>query len=162
MRLSNTTMWQRLQTVFLVLMIISLIASIFFPIWRLELFDGDFKALYVLQYTEIINGSKTVIYWPFSITATLIVAAITVGIIEIKRFDNRMLQMKMGAFNSLLLMGCMIAAVRVANQVIKENPDGWQYGFGLYLPGAAVVFNLLANRFIRRDEKIVRDSERIR
>jgi len=155
-------MWQRLQTVFLVLMIISLIASIFFPIWRFDLYEGNFKALYVLQYTENIEGVKTVMYWPFSITATMIVAAITLGIIEIRRYDNRLLQMKLGAFNSLLLMGCMIAAVVFANQVIKENPEGWKYGLGLYLPGAAVVFNLIANRLIRKDEKLVRDSERIR
>ncbi|HMQ00108.1 MAG TPA: DUF4293 family protein, partial [Cyclobacteriaceae bacterium] len=109
-----------------------------------------------------IDGDKTIIYWPFSITTTMIVAAITLGIIEIRRYDNRLLQMKLGAFNSLILMGCMIAAVVFANQVIKENPEGWKYGFGLYLPGAAVLFNLVANRFIRRDEKLVRDSERIR
>lgn len=156
-------MWQRLQTVFLILMVLSLVGSIFFPIWRLELpGEGNFKALYALQYTEKFGDSKQILYWPFSITATLIVAAITMGIIEIRRYDNRSLQMKLGAFNSLILMGCMIAAVVFANQVIKENPEGWKYGFGLYLPGAAVLCNLIANRFIRRDEKLVRDAERIR
>ena len=39
---------------------------------------------------------------------------------------------------------------------------GTRHGFGLYLPGAAVIFNLIANRFIRKDEKLVRDSDRIR
>ena len=39
--------------------------------------------------------------------------------------------------------------------------QGGQYGLGIWLPGIAVLCNLLSNRFIRKDEKLVRDSERL-
>jgi hypothetical protein len=51
--------------------------------------------------------------------------------------------------------------VLFSNQFIKTYQDG-KYGLGLWLPGVAVIFNLIANRLIRRDERLVRDSERLR
>jgi hypothetical protein len=69
--------------------------------------------------------------------------------------------MKLGALNSLLLAGTILSAFIFSNQLTKEFHGG-QLGLGLWLPGIAVLCNLLANRFIRRDEKLVRDSNRLR
>jgi hypothetical protein len=67
----------------------------------------------------------------------------------------------MGALNSLFMAGTIASAVIFSNQLMKTYSGG-VYGLGLWLPGIAVVCNLLANRFIRRDEKLVRDSNRLR
>jgi hypothetical protein len=37
-----------------------------------------------------------------------------------------------------------------------------QYLIGTYLPMGAMVCNLIANRFIRRDENLVRSADRLR
>ena len=71
-----------------------------------------------------------------------------------------MLQVKLGALNSLFMVGIIAAAVLFSNSFVKTF--GGMYGFGLWLPGVAVLSNMLANFFIRRDEKIVRDSNRLR
>jgi hypothetical protein len=55
-------------------------------------------------------------------------------------------------------IGC---ALYFSNQMIKTFQGG-EYGLGIWLPGVAVLCNLLSNRFIRKDEKLVRDSERLR
>ena len=34
--------------------------------------------------------------------------------------------------------------------------------FGLFLPAAALICNMIANRFIRKDERLVRSVDRIR
>jgi len=73
-----------------------------------------------------------------------------------------MLQIKLGALNSLLMMGSLGCMVFFATGLIKENQLEGQYGLALWLPFIAMVSNLIANRFIRRDEKLVRDSDRIR
>ena len=91
----------------------------------------------------------------------LAIAAITIAIIQVQKFKNRVLQMKLGALNSLFMAGTIASAVIFSNQLTKAFQGG-QYGLGLWLPGIAVVCNLLANRFIRRDEKLVRDSDRLR
>lgn len=154
-------MWQRIQTVFLVIAIISLVVSIFFPIWGHETGDGTRHVLYPLQYSIIQNESRQVQYLPYSLTAILTVAAITLALIEIRSYKNRLLQMKLGALNSLFLAGIIACAFIFSNQLLKEFQGG-SYGLALWLPGVAVICNLLANRFIRRDEKLVRDADRLR
>ncbi|HEY0740696.1 MAG TPA: DUF4293 domain-containing protein [Chryseosolibacter sp.] len=154
-------MWQRIQTLFLVIAIISLLVSIFLPIWVFQDGAGQSHQLYALHYTVKGGENTTTQYFPYGLTAMLAVAAITIAFIEIGKYKNRMLQMKLGALNSLFMAGTIAAAVIFSNQFTKEFQGG-VYGLGLWLPGIAVVCNLLANRFIRRDEKIVRDSDRLR
>ena len=154
-------MWQRIQTVFLAIAILSLVATIFLPIWVYEEPSGKSHALYALHYSTMENGVKTPKYFPYYITAILAIAASTIALIEIGKYQNRLLQMKLGALNSLFMAATIASAVLFANQMFKEFEAG-SYGWGLWLPGIAVICNLVANRFIRRDEKLVRDSERLR
>jgi hypothetical protein len=90
------------------------------------------------------------------------IAAATVAVQAIRRYDNRLTQMKLAAFNTLLLMAVMGSAVYFAYKLNAEfNYVGLQQ-VSLWTIFAGVGFNWLAMRFIRRDEKIVRDSERLR
>lgn len=156
-------MWQRIQTVFLLISIISLISAIIFPIWvHQDTLDQTHK-LFAFHYsiTGKSGGMITENYFPYSVTAILIIAAITIAFIEIRKFKDRVLQMKLGALNSLFLTGAIASAFIFSNQLSKEF-EGGQFGLGLWLPGIAVVCNLVANQFIRRDERLVRDSNRLR
>jgi Domain of unknown function (DUF4293) len=154
-------MWQRIQTVFLVIAIISLLVSIFLPIWANKDASGNTHVLYAIHYSVIENDKQVTTYFPYSLTAVFAFASITVAFIEIGKFKNRMLQMKLGALNSLFLVATIGSALYFASQMIKTYQGG-QYGLGMWLPGLAVLCNLLANRFIRKDEKLVRDSDRLR
>jgi hypothetical protein len=154
-------MWQRIQTVFLAIVIISLIVTIFLPIWGYQDSTGKIHELYPLHYTFTENGVQTTQYYPYGLTAVLAIASATLAFISIRKYKDRVLQMKLGALNSLFLAGTILSAVLFANQFVKTFPEG-KYGFGLWVPGIAVICNLLANRFIRRDEKLVRDSQRLR
>lgn len=153
-------MLQRIQTVFLGLTVICMVAGIFFPIW-VSVETGALYKLFPLQLSVSGDNGTQVIYYPYCITAILMAAAATIAIMEIRRYDDRILQIKMGTLNSLILMGVMISAVVFSNQLMGEHPAS-DYGAGLYLDFAAVTCNWLAVRFIRRDEKLVRDSDKIR
>jgi hypothetical protein len=153
-------MWQRIQTVFLAVAVLSLITSIFLPIWGYQDAEGVKHELYALHYTTTVKGERATNYFPYSLTAILMVAAATIALISIRRYDNRLLQLKLGALNSLFIAGSIACAVIFASNFVKTF--GGSYGFGLWVPGIAVVCNLLANQFIRRDEKLVRDSDRLR
>jgi len=159
-------MWQRVQTVFLAVAVISLLASLVFPIWSIEV-NGDHTVLtsfYRMTSSKGESGQGAVYsYLPYSITAMLSVAAITLAIMGILKYNNRMTQMKIGALNSFFLVGVILAEVYFSNDLIKTMDAGTgAYGLGMWLPGVAVLCNLLANRFIRKDEKLVRDSNRLR
>jgi hypothetical protein len=155
-------MWQRIQSVFLGIAILSLLLGLVFPIW-IGAEPGMEYRLYPVYFMARQNGQlATSLYFPFCITAILMSAALMIAIQEIRRFDDRMLQIKLGTLNSLLLAGVMVCAFIFSNQVEKAHPVAWQYDYSLYLSFIAVACNWLAIRFIRRDEKLVRDSDRLR
>lgn len=154
-------MWQRKQTVFLAIVGICMLLSILFPVWR-STQDGIEKSLFPLHYSVLEGETKTTIYFPYSLTAICAIAAATIAFFEIGKFQNRMLQIKLGALNSLFMAGSIGSAVYFATNLIKTNQEAGEYGMALFLPVAAMISNMIANRFIRKDEKLVRDSDRIR
>ena len=154
-------MWQRKQTVFLAIAIACLIGMIFFPVWEAKS-ETTKVTLYPLYYGVHEGTTHTVVYFPYCIIAILGIAAATLAMIEIGKFENRLLQLKMGALNSLLMAGCMGSAAYLAIQLIQASHMGGNYGISLFFPAIAMVSNAIANRFIRKDEKLVRDSDRMR
>ena len=153
-------MWQRIQTLFLVLVVVSMLVSFFLPIWKITNGTTEMQ-LYPLHFSTIENGVRTTQYFPFSIMAILMAAAATIAIMEIMRFDNRMAQVKLGTLNSLILAGVLGTAVYFYNQVTGQYGYG-KFGLSISIPFIGVACNWLAIRFIRKDEKLVRDSDRIR
>jgi hypothetical protein len=153
-------MWQRIQTLFLVLVVVSMLVSFFLPIWMVSKGTTEMQ-LYPLHFSTIENGVKTTQYFPFSLMAILMAAAATIAIMEIMRFDNRMTQVKLGTLNSLVLALVLGSVVYFYNQVTNQYGFG-KFGISIWVPFIGVACNWLAIRFIRKDEKLVRDSDRIR
>ena len=151
-------MWQRIQTVFLAITILALLISLVQPVWVYTGGESGDSAIltpfYLLQ-----NGTYQ--YMPFSLTAILSVAAATMAFTSIRKYKNRVLQMKLGAFNSLFLAGVIGSSLYFAMALMKQFQGG-QYGLGFFLPAVSVICNLIANFFIRKDERLVRDSGRLR
>lgn len=155
-------MWQRIQTVFLAIVVVVMIASMFFPLWKYVDSAGVRYELYPLHYSIINGEQRNTAYFPYAVTAVLMIAGATVAVQTIRRYDNRVLQMKLAALNTLLLMLVMGATVYFSSKLNDEfNYVGMSRG-ALWTIFAGVLFNWLAMRFIRRDEKIVRDSDRLR
>ena len=158
-------MLQRIQTVFLLLVALMMLLTLFFPFWTYQTPDSDeYYGLFAFYFEKIDPGSETPVrlYFPFTFIATLAVAAITIAMLEITRYKNRLLQIKLGALNSLLIAGTLILAAYFATDFIKSQGVAGNYGIAFFLPAAALFFNLLANRYIRKDEKLVRSVDRIR
>jgi DMSO reductase anchor subunit len=150
-------MWQRIQTVFLGVTIIALVISLILPVWQGQ---SEGAAVTLTPFYLLQNDQYT--YLPYSLTAMLVVAGLTISLIEIRRYDNRVLQMKLGVLNTLILAGSMICVAVFTMQLAKQFPTGSQNGMGMYLIFVAVLCNWLAVRFIRRDERLVKDSDRLR
>lgn len=135
---------------------IALLVSLVQPVWSIT--NGETIAT-LTPFYFFENQSYT--YFPYSIVAILSIGSITLAFTAIRKFKSRVLQMKLGALNSLFLVGVVGGSVYFATQLIGEFHGG-DYGMGLYLPVVAVFCNLIANFFIRRDERLVRNSERLR
>lgn len=150
-------MWQRIQTVFLGITILALLISLVLPVWQGQ---AEGTAV-VLTPFYLLSPNEQYIYIPYCLTAVLVVAGITLAVIEIRRYDNRMLQIKLGALNTLILAGAMVCVAVFTMQLAKQYSSS-QNGIGMYLIFVAVLCNWLAVRFIRRDERLVKDSDRLR
>ena len=148
-------MWQRIQTIFLIIIVASMSLMLLFPIWA-----GQGEQGQVVFFPFYLRTPTEELFYPYYLIATMAIAVVTVAILEILKYKNRILQVKLGAFNSLLMTATMVTALFIVKDLETEYKGG--YGLALFMPVIAMVSNLIANRFIRRDEKIVREADRLR
>ena len=160
-------MIQRIQTVFLLLVATAMTAFLFLPIWgKLNVETGELHELRALFYKSIAmtGEEETFVYIPYALVGGLAVASITLALTAIYKYKNRVLQMKMGALNSLLIIvTLMLYGWFVYNgqkDWMPEIPGG--FGAGFFMPALAIILNRLAIRFIKKDEDLVRSVDRIR
>ena len=163
-------MIQRVQTILLFLSAAFMIAMIFFTLWeKVDVVNNEKVTLSAIELVhkqkDINTGDETIITKvdTFYIAGLAILSAI-VSLFSIFKYDNRLLQMKMGALNSLLIggsLGFSAYFILDAEEAFFSQIQG-NYLPGFYFSAAALFFNALANRFIRRDEKLVKSADRIR
>lgn len=98
----------------------------------------------------------------------ILIAAIIAGLIaiySISQFKNRKLQMLLGAINSMIiaiLMGTIFYFIYIKGMPAFDATTDGKYGIGFYAGGIALLANMISNRFIRRDENLVRSADRMR
>jgi hypothetical protein len=104
------------------------------------------------------------IFLPYAYSGGIALLSIVVSWIAIFKFKKRLTQIKLGTLNSLLITGSLIYLAYLtysAQSELLPNILG-QYKLGFFMPVVALILNSIANRFIRRDEKLVRSVDRIR
>jgi len=105
-----------------------------------------------IELNNVVTAGKSHI--PLLIIGSL---SALISIADIFLFNNRILQMNVGKLNLVLLV------VLVGLSAWTEYGDGdFQPGVGIFLPFVAYIFNWLALRYIRKDEDLVRSTDRLR
>ncbi len=162
-------MLQRIQSIFLLGVGLCMGLMLIFNIWQeTNLEEGQQAVLnaYYLTVVEAQNDSNTQMAseqgtWVIAILAVL---ATLTAFYAIFRYDNRLTQIKLGALNSLFMggaLGCSVWYSFEGEKIVDEAARG-SYDIGFILPCIALLLNVMANRFIRRDEKLVRSVDRLR
>ncbi len=110
------------------------------------------------------TGERSIKYFPYAAIGLLAFISAGVAIFEVFQYQDRLRQIKIGAMNSLIMGVCLGATIYFVTELDKEILPFSKGVFhaGFYLPAAGMLSNVVANRFIKRDEKIVRDSDRMR
>ena len=161
-------MIQRIQTLFLILYIGALVSTFFFPVWQKISLNDETNSIEIIVtgYISSVyfnNGETSVLYDNFIIGGLVIISCI-VAAFSIFSYKNRLNQIKLGALNSFLtsvLTIYFLYDIFYNEKYININ-DKISFLISFYLIFLAIFFNFLANRFIRKDELLVRESERIR
>ncbi|MES2731156.1 MAG: DUF4293 domain-containing protein [Bacteroidota bacterium] len=157
-------MIQRVQTIFLFLIAVGMGVCLFSTSWQKIGQSGD-KAVLTAFNLEFQKAGAVVSTTPTFYIAILAVLAAGVALYSIFQYRNRLLQIKLGALNSLVmagLLGCMMYfSTQVGEKLLNAATQG-KYDVGIYAVILALVCNMVANRFIRRDEQLVRSADRMR
>ena len=96
--------------------------------------------------------------------ALMAVLAAAIAIVEIFKYKNRLTQIKLGALNALVMAITLGVAWYFSYQAetwVAPETQG-EYEAGFFVLPIALLLNILANRFIRRDDKLVRSVDRLR
>lgn len=147
------------------LIVLAMLSLLYLPMWaKVDPATGQEYVLtaYQLGPENAADGAATT---NTIFIAILAVAAAAIALYEIFQYKNRLTQMKLGMLNSLVmagLMGCIFYfSSYVGEDLVKTQTEG-DYLAGFYIPAVGLLCNVLANRFIKRDEDLVRSMDRLR
>lgn len=131
-------MWQRIQTIFLIVSVLASIAFLFVPIA-------------VIAELEI-TGKDDIISTAIAIGIALL------SVFIISQFKDRKLQMRFCMINVLLAVALAATSVFAAMQ----NSGTPNYAFAVGVPLLIIIALLLAYRNIKKDEDLVKSMDRFR
>lgn len=143
-----------------------MIATLLFPLWNLPEDQGtagsyELTALSMDRFSADGVVEESISKWYIAALAGLVMVMAFVSVFQYK---NRGRQMMLNMINSLLMVGLVATVFITTNGLISalERTDSGSYGIGFWVILVAMVLNMLANRFIRKDEALVRSVDRIR
>lgn len=145
-------MIQRIQSIFLFL------AS--------AAFFGLFAFPFATSTKPMKNFFSDMVYNVQDHVALLVIVGLTglLSLVNIFLFKNRPLQIRIGyLIISLGILIPIVAALLMMNDGTPVKPSAEvNDGFGLYLPFIGIIFSILAVRFIKKDNKLVKSMDRLR
>lgn len=157
-------MLQRIQTLFLLLIAVLMMGLLFVNIWDKKSVSTDeqvtlnsMKMIYT-RAGQVLNETTTI--W----IALAAILSFIVSSLSIISYNNRIRQMQYGLANSVLIgaiLGLILYYSFQGEKMISTTEKG-SFGAGLIIPALALILNSLANRFIRKDEDMVRAADRMR
>ncbi|MEX2592146.1 MAG: DUF4293 domain-containing protein [Anditalea sp.] len=162
-------MIQRVQTIFLFLVAVAMLLVTYFTIWEQVNPDQTEKmklTAWNLTTYEIENGEEGGVInqtGTYYIGILAIIAAV-LALYSLSKFKNRTRQMFLNMINSLVMgstLGLVVYQSYQANLDFNPSVSG-AYVIGFYAIVAAILLNVISNRFIRRDEMLVKSVDRIR
>ena len=156
-------MIQRIQSVFLVLALVSTVLLFLFPI---ATYYGDFNTIeffiFDLKDSSPDNEPLYNQYFvlPLSLV-TLIAAGLTFyALISFKNLRKQMQVIKYAILSVILLIAAVFFFY--ADHIAKTVNVEAEYKIGIFLPLAALVLLVLSSRFIQRDINLIRSVDRLR
>jgi len=137
-------MLQRIQTIYLLLALISTgVLPFFIPLWTMT--DGK-------EYVFMQNQLYAVL---FGLSTTLSL----VSIVSYKKRQNQFVMGRLNIILNLILLGLFLyRSLNLSGGIAAVS----EKGIGMFLPIVAIVLLVLANKSIKKDEDLVKSVDRLR
>ena len=165
-------MIQRIQTVYLLLVVGICVAMFFAPIYsgtgpQIDPLKGpqtiEFKQNDVKANITVVDRSPGSVGRLTVVMNTLDIVIIALTIVAIGLFTSRQNQLRLTRYLilfSLIYAGVMIFAVKLASGLISSTND--HYGIGMSIPFISPILLFLASLGIAKDIRIVKSADRLR
>ena len=162
-------MLQRIQTIYLFISGIITLLLLYFPyITIISENNNEFSIQTTSWGIDLISDSSTIFVLNLTtITVSLII--IISGLLSffiISIYKKRQLQIKLGKINLILLTALLVLMMFFIDNAMQilmcNNNCNRSISSGVIFPVTAIICTFLANRSIKKDEIMVKDSDRIR
>ncbi|MFC1732680.1 DUF4293 domain-containing protein [candidate division KSB1 bacterium] len=160
-------MIQRIQSLFLLLVMFAMTAFFFFPIASyIDIINNKYYKFSILGLKHISPDPEPIVSSFFTIPLAIITIAIFVlaltALFSYKKRKHQVKLCRMNMFVNIILL--LLIFFFYAPSIEKYTNDSTDYlgEAGIYFPLISIIFLLLAIRSIIRDEKLIRSADRLR
>ena len=156
-------MIQRIQSLYLFIVAIACTLLFFFPmIDYIDPVKGTYK-LFATGMKSYSDLPGLLFFWETFPILILVITSLVMALITIFLYKKRKTQFQLVNINVLLNV-LLVALVFLLYSRIFENRlhIASTYQFGIYIPLISLVFLVLASRAIRKDDSLVKSSDRLR
>ena len=156
-------MLQRIQTVYLFLVFVFALLFVMLPIAHVVPED-PFVSLRLSSYPVFFDAHDGLTgRWMALLLVVLFFLTILLTIITSFYYKKRLVQIKLGKYNMLVHAAIILVSFFMIDNIRTQLAAyDVTYGPGIFFPIISLLFILLANRAIRKDERLVRSADRIR
>ncbi len=157
-------MIQRIQSFFLLCVLFACIACFFLPFWTYTGQDHNYTYLVSLFAVKLTEGNAQNLFVSTVPIIVIISVSAILSVVSFFYYKKRLIQIKINNFNlffTIIFIGTIYLWIPyMIEEKLPQAIRNWNYG--LILPLFSLIFLILANRFIKKDEKLVRSTDRLR
>lgn len=147
-------MIQRIQSMFLFDAALFVALMFFFPPFYIRFSEGEIPFGFLPSQMPPDAGSTIYVF------ATLAGLSIIISLFTIFQFKNRQLQIKLAWLNFLMCIAFLALVFMLPIGPKEEN--GIAFNWSAFMPAPAAIMQVLAIRFIKRDDNLVKSADRLR
>jgi len=154
-------MIQRVQSIYLFLVFVVAVVLIFFPLATFHTTDHIFQ----MNIMGFSGADELGLDLPNLMVIGILTALLgMLSLFTIFQYKNRKLQMKLNMGSMFINFGLLAAIFIYSDNIaaMEEINTKFSYDIAAYFPIVSVLLLILVNRNIRADEKLIRQSERLR
>ncbi|MBI9068543.1 MAG: DUF4293 domain-containing protein [Salinivirgaceae bacterium] len=151
-------MIQRIQSIYL---FAAAVLAILFYLFPLAVFDNSTE-VFEFYACHIKSSQNTDLGFNLIPLAVLPVLSTLISLLAIFSFKNRALQMKLGKLNYLVLFSVLIVSGIYFNKMSGIVNAAGNPGFIAIFPVISIIFVFMANRAIKKDDRLIKSADRIR
>ena len=157
-------MWQRIQTIY---MLLAFVALVLFNFLSTASFTANSNSWFLTPFG--LSGNQVeelpTYFVGFGVAINSLAAILIIALLGF--FKNRKLQIRLGHASYLLCLGLTVLLYLNLSDIksaleLSFGTVEVSYNVGSYLPVVAIAFLILANRAIKKDEELVKSLDRIR